>query len=309
MSDYLNNLAARSTGRGEQFRPRLPSLFEPASDRTTSSIARFDLEDAGIHQIEDAEGSDNQGEQRDRPAEDATLGRHGPQLEGEPDDVRQSRMRTPAAAHQALESAEPGDPRLPYRQQPPGEEIKARAPVASDSSGSSLERHEEKFDPTSNAQGETATTKHRRSALTRQAPTLGLSRDDLRAVNQGAQAKAPTGVVEKSLDPPFDQGLNRDHSPFSRGYSSTQFESADNGRIENGPAPTPYSEAAGPGERRGVTPASLRAQPASTIKVTIGRVEVRAILNESQPRRPESVKAKPRMTLDEYLKQRNGGQR
>jgi hypothetical protein len=308
MSDYLNNLAARSTGRGEQFRPRLPSLFEPAAERTTSSNSRYVLEDAGIHQIEDVEESDNQGEQRDTPVEDAMVGRQGPQLEDEPDAVQPSRMRTPA--HQALESAEPGDDaRLPNRQQPPGEQIKARAPGASDSSGSSLERREERRYSTSNAGAETATTKHGRSALARPAPTLGLSRDDLRAVNQGAQAKTPTGIAETSLDPPLDQGLNRDHSPFSRGYSSTEFESADNGRIESGPAATTYGEAAGQGERRGVTPASLRAQPASTIKVTIGRVEVRAVVNESQPRRPESVKAKPRMTLDEYLKQRNGGQR
>lgn len=142
---------------------------------------------------------------------------------------------------------------------------------------------------------------------------LDRSPNDLRPVDQGVQAKARTDVAGQSLDQPLDQpldqGLNRDHSRFGRGYSSTEFETAANGRIENGPATATYSESAGLGERRTVTPTSLRTQPTSTIKVTIGRVEVRAIVNENRPRRPETVKAKPRMTLDEYLKQRNGGQR
>src|SRR5262249_22919248 len=142
-----------------------------------------------------------------------------------------------------------------------------------------------------------------------QAPMLGLSRDDLRAVNQAAQAKARTDVAGQSLDQPLDHGLDHDHSRFGRGYSSIKFETADDGRIENGPATTTYREGDGLGERRAATPASLRTQPAPTIKVTIGRVEVRAIVNGNQAQRPESIKAKPRMTLDKYLKQRNGGQR
>jgi len=96
---------------------------------------------------------------------------------------------------------------------------------------------------------------------------------------------------------------------FRPGHSITELEIADNGPVATGPAISTYDEAAGSSERRIDVPTPLGAQPASTIKVTIGRVEVRAIVNNSQPRRPESVKAIPRITLDEYLKQSNGGKR
>lgn len=48
--------------------------------------------------------------------------------------------------------------------------------------------------------------------------------------------------------------------------------------------------------------------PAPLIRVTIGRIDVRAVLPPAQlPRRTASTK--PKLTLDEYLKQRNGGRR
>ena len=48
--------------------------------------------------------------------------------------------------------------------------------------------------------------------------------------------------------------------------------------------------------------------PAPVIRVTIGRIDVRAVLPPAQsPRRITSTS--PKLTLDEYLKQRNGGRR
>jgi hypothetical protein len=45
-----------------------------------------------------------------------------------------------------------------------------------------------------------------------------------------------------------------------------------------------------------------------TIQVTIGRIEVRATVAAATPARKTPAKS-PTMSLDEYLKQRNGGQR
>ena len=45
--------------------------------------------------------------------------------------------------------------------------------------------------------------------------------------------------------------------------------------------------------------------PRPVIKVTIGRIEVRAIPTVSSPPRPQSAAPKPQMSLDDYLKKRN----
>lgn len=54
-------------------------------------------------------------------------------------------------------------------------------------------------------------------------------------------------------------------------------------------------------------PLPVAADPAPVINITIGRVEVRAVSTPPAPRRPEARGPRP-MTLDEYLKQRGGGQ-
>jgi hypothetical protein len=46
--------------------------------------------------------------------------------------------------------------------------------------------------------------------------------------------------------------------------------------------------------------------PAPLIRVTIGRIDVRAVLPPAQPPR-RTTSTRPKLTLDEYLKQRNGG--
>ncbi len=59
-------------------------------------------------------------------------------------------------------------------------------------------------------------------------------------------------------------------------------------------------------ERRALSD-TPHAPPAPTIQVTIGRIEVRAESPQPLPRR--ATPAAPRLTLDEYLRRRNGGDR
>jgi hypothetical protein len=54
-------------------------------------------------------------------------------------------------------------------------------------------------------------------------------------------------------------------------------------------------------------PQMTQQPPAPTIQVTIGRIEVRAEPPQPLPRR--ATPAAPRLTLDEYLRQRSGGER
>lgn len=49
-------------------------------------------------------------------------------------------------------------------------------------------------------------------------------------------------------------------------------------------------------------------QSAPVIRVTIGRIEVRAVAPEVQSPRPRSPRPKPALSLENYLKQRNGGE-
>ncbi|HEX8237086.1 MAG TPA: hypothetical protein VF600_14100 [Abditibacteriaceae bacterium] len=58
-------------------------------------------------------------------------------------------------------------------------------------------------------------------------------------------------------------------------------------------------------------PVEMPTQTAPTIKVTIGRIEVRAVMPSSPPtRRAHSTAASTtKLSIDEYLKQRSGGQR
>ncbi len=50
-----------------------------------------------------------------------------------------------------------------------------------------------------------------------------------------------------------------------------------------------------------------KAQPEPVVNVTIGRVEVRAVQTETPRQKPQPQKPAGVMTLDEYLKQREGG--
>ena len=51
--------------------------------------------------------------------------------------------------------------------------------------------------------------------------------------------------------------------------------------------------------------------PAPTIRVAIGRIEVRAIMPPpaTPTRQTAPTTPRPELSLDDYLKQRNGGQR
>lgn len=69
----------------------------------------------------------------------------------------------------------------------------------------------------------------------------------------------------------------------------------------------PYVEAARSSLQN--TPSSESPSAAPTIRVNIGRIEVRAVTPPNPTPRPKRAAAAPRLSLDEYLKQRSGGQR
>jgi hypothetical protein len=56
-----------------------------------------------------------------------------------------------------------------------------------------------------------------------------------------------------------------------------------------------------------VMPPSVSREPISTIRVTIGRIDVRAIMGSEASSRKKTLPSTPRLSLEDYLKQRNGG--
>jgi hypothetical protein len=70
------------------------------------------------------------------------------------------------------------------------------------------------------------------------------------------------------------------------------------------PAHTPIMPALEPPTSQSFKP--IGASPPPAIRVTIGRIDVRAILPPAQPARQATTPNRPRLSLNEYLKQRDG---
>jgi hypothetical protein len=77
------------------------------------------------------------------------------------------------------------------------------------------------------------------------------------------------------------------------------------------PVPEVFSEPppVGPPRRKDFLPLEHRFSSAPIIRVTIGRVEVRAVQQSEQPRPTQREKPQPGLTLEEYLLQRRQGKR
>jgi hypothetical protein len=77
------------------------------------------------------------------------------------------------------------------------------------------------------------------------------------------------------------------------------------------PAPlrerAPDQERESPSSDRAAVPPPAPEAAAPTIKITIGRVDVRAVMSEQPSQRPTPERRNPALSLEEYLKQRSGG--
>jgi hypothetical protein len=73
------------------------------------------------------------------------------------------------------------------------------------------------------------------------------------------------------------------------------------------PSPDPRGTPAGPMAERGRPAAAEPSSRRPTIRVTIGRVEVRAVLQGTPPPQPAAARRGPALSLDDYLARRNGG--
>ena len=74
------------------------------------------------------------------------------------------------------------------------------------------------------------------------------------------------------------------------------------------PASLPQSQRVTTSERS-AAPTTEAASSAPTIRVTIGRIDVRAVTPPPPAPRPKPIRAGPTLSLDDYTRQRKGGER
>jgi len=152
-------------------------------------------------------------------------------------------------------------------------------------------------------------------------PHAGHSTDDAMTLDQRKPRQSSTRRQDAPIiQPPSGQGTASQHEtnlnidrdtrkssptplPESRRSSSELIHAVQPKYTVRSPMRPPHETSAGKSLQHTNT-----AHPAPVIRVTIGRIDVRAVLPPAQPPR-QTTPARPKLTLDEYLKQRNGGRR
>jgi hypothetical protein len=277
MSDYLDNLVARSLGlaEAEVVRPRLQSLFEPRA--LTGRFAAVEL-------------SSDQDEAPDEPFS------------------RVEPVRSPPAIHapeiEAVEAVEPPPPlsrheppSSPQLQPPDGATVKAMdqpqpptptpVDIITGEAGPREDRRAESDQTVAREQtsfhvvSRKTVTVDRRSTLAQQAmpltPAIPAHEQVMPQIESTAQALlANTLLIAPMIAPRPTDVPERE---------------------------TPHSDFAAPA----LTEPDTSREQSPTIKITIGRVEVRAVMPPAPAPRPSPERRGLALSLDEYLKRRSGG--
>lgn len=272
MNDYFDNLVAKTLGLTPAVQPRLASLFEPPG------MARL-------------------------PADTEPL---APPLVPEEAEI----LATPMPDSEFMERSKTADRREPVLPAPlaPSDELSDRKPA----------KVAERAAP-SQSRLTLASSSEREEAG---AASVSLSPREDRAAPHHPPAEIPlppspiiarqTLLIPASLAP-------TPPPPVSTGQRESRAALSDDGllvhpTIATGVKPRADSEPADPREPDasfdGIATPSLESvakpEPAPTIKITIGRVDVRAVMQPQPAPRP-TPERRPALSLDEYLKQRSEG--
>jgi hypothetical protein len=145
------------------------------------------------------------------------------------------------------------------------------------------------------------------------APHVGSSL--LPASRPGPDA-APRGRIDEREATRRDDAARRDaHAEAARAESKAEgrLESREAARRERAFAPllVPAATKAAQAPRSSAESLTPAPDAAPTIRVTIGRIDVRAVFSDVQQQRPRPAPARPHpaLTLEDYLRQRKGGAR
>jgi hypothetical protein len=296
MSNFLDHLTARSLNRAEAVEPRLPSLFEPPriASEAAAALPHQYAPPEEAHDENDFEISEGALPGIRRPRETVPItpsfkNSHEPpgsagqrfddKAKAERDRDQPSPLVIDAAArgNVSTEKHESGTrPQVPASKADEGREpAQLRPSLLPD-----LRRvpAEQARDPESNRAGEahsgdTAGRSQEREALLPLGSDIGHLRRHP-TVLQSANVMSGAGSSAKSSE------------------ADSLLQASRDGLERFAPAAV----------------ARARAQePAPTIRITIGRVEVRAVMPAQPAPRAAAAQRQPALSLDEYLKQRSGG--
>ena len=282
MSDFLSNLVARSLGTLEVVQPRVPSLYEPHHRESGLRGARpgFSAPEAATSNENSLEGDTNapplsprvEGSERREPAGPVAPTRT------DRDEIRPGPITSRQVSTQAGPRPESNLPsNVPHGTLDP-----TLRPASTEPAGIS---------PAISSESNIAAGKLNRTRLFSEAevsPRLVLAH--------------PLHSRETETDPGRDR--SQPATPSGHSYQPLATHPAAFPKHAIRPPVAPRSAAArNPEARQSSSPNN------STIEVTIGRVEVRAVFPEPPARRAPPPRSRPTVSLDDYLNPRHRGKR
>jgi hypothetical protein len=282
MSDYLDNLIAKSLGLAEVVAPRPTSLFEPLGSEAGPLVHEYYSSDQDVAPRRTPAGADHvmdvaaPAQSEDLSSEDAP-----PQLRGAESD-RPSQHPVQSTVQSVDRGASRPEPRLTPNQ------------LVSVEAGQRADRARNATPPTQQPGNQRPPDQQMvdsHQAAPVHAPLLIVSKATIPAGPQvpGAPEAEPFAPAQTSGAPvtPSSPSGGKLVAPVSLRRADQESVSASPDRAA---VPTPAADTAAP-----------------TIKITIGRVDVRAVTPDKESPRPAAPARNQALTLEEYLKRRSGG--
>jgi hypothetical protein len=271
MNDFLDNLVTRSLGLAEVVRPRPLSLFEPLQPTGPFAADHFSL---------DQDGEPSSGVEPIRPASsvpDAQLP-EAPPASREPRRVGEDRRKGEDRREGEALAEPPPDPPSPDSVQVARRSASGFAQL--------LIPHQPMMPAPVAGIAEMRVVSPVTTPADRQVPR---ETAQVIATDQAAP-EHPAAPPEALMPPPPSRTLlvAPAIAPRPGERQSSEIRLSDRAAV-----PPSSPEAA--------------AQTAPTIKITIGRVDVRAVMPERPASRPVPQRRSPAVSLEEYLKRRSGG--
>ncbi len=275
MSDFLSRLVGRSLGSSQAIQPRVPSLYEPHRKGTGPLWAKyaFGAEDAGRESKNELTFGDEPGSEN-----------RGPQSEFRPEEpsrrTKQAQSVTLVNLGHGTEESQlvrPLGPAVPA--------VRSVAQVREEASVSPEDVSNKATQAPLQAETAIPSNAIRPSGLFRAAIRNG-------AASNSEGAERPSVELRAAIpsDPPVPSLVPAAKPAMLVVPSASRSQKLDDPEAANFPASSYISQASEP-----------------SIRVSIGRVEVRAVFPTPPPRRAQPARPKPSLSLDDYLKQRNRG--